>query len=189
MNNLAAAFRRKSTHPALPRSIQGLWKADLFLGSPEREHWVGTTIKIQPRRLETAEGLRIAIVPAQGEKSDAVRLDEGKGLVICPIPHDYSFMQTFHEGMRIVQVLMVDDFSPPEAKNLPNPQHREVGRAWAERRDLTVEDALDSMVVFAQPHLLEASTEELSADTFGTVVAAASTTTMIGPVPLRSPDA
>ncbi len=36
LNQLAAAFRRPKTGPNLPQSIKGLWKADLFLGSPAR---------------------------------------------------------------------------------------------------------------------------------------------------------
>lgn len=63
MNQLAAAFHRPTTRLALPRSIQGLWKADLFVGSTVPDHWVGTTIKVNPRQLEGAPGLRIAIVP------------------------------------------------------------------------------------------------------------------------------
>jgi hypothetical protein len=183
MNQLAAAFRRKGTSLALPQSIRGLWKADLFLGAPEREHWVGTTIKIRPGRLEAAAGLRIAIVPAGTQKTDLVRVDEQKQLVVCPIPHDYSFMQTFHEGMRIVQVLCARDFKTPMEAELPSPQHREVARAYVERRQYPVQEVLDAMKLFAQPQLLQASLEELSSDTFDSV-AAASTTTMVGPVPL-----
>lgn len=182
MNQLAAAFRRPATSPALPQSIRGLWKADLFLGSPERDHWVGTTIKVQPKRLESAAGLRIAIVPAGSQKSDLVKLDDQKQLVVCPVPHDYSFMQTFHEGMRIIQVLCANDFSTPKDAELPSPQHREVARTYVERRDFTVLEVLDAMKTFAQPHLLDASTEELSSASFGTD-ADANTTTMIGPVP------
>ena len=44
MNTLAAAFRRPTTRLNLPQSIRGLWKADLFLGSTQPDHWVGTTV-------------------------------------------------------------------------------------------------------------------------------------------------
>jgi len=188
LNQLAAAFRRRGTSPALPRSIQGLWKADLFLGSPEQEHWVGTTIKIRAGRLESAAGLRIAIVPADAQKSDLVTMDEQKLLVVCPVPHDYSFMQTFHEGMRIIQVLCANDFTAPRNADLPSPQHREVARTYIERRDFTVLEVLDSMKTFAQPRLLRASTEELSSDSFDGE-ADANTTTMVGPIPLLRTDA
>lgn len=182
MNQLAAAFRRKGTSLALPRSIRGLWKADLFLGSPERDHWVGTTIKIRPGRLETAAGLRIAVVPAGTQKSDAVVLDEHKQLVLCPVPHDYAFMQTFHEGMRIVQVLCENDFKPPKLVDLPNPIHREVAGVYVERRDFSVTEVLDAVRKFGQPHLLETATEQVDSDPFESSQKTA-TSVMVGPVP------
>ncbi len=182
MNQLAAAFRRKGTSLALPRSIRGLWKADLFLGSPERDHWVGTTIKIRPGRLEAAAGLRIAVVPAGTQKSDSVILDDHKQLVLCPVPHDYAFMQTFHEGMRIVQVLCENDFKAPKLVDLPNPIHREVAGVYVERRDFSVNDVLDAVRKFGQPHLLETATEQVDSDPFETSQETA-TSVMVGPVP------
>ena len=154
MNQLAAAFHRPTTRLALPRSIQGLWKADLFLGSTEPDHWVGTTIKVNPRALEGAPGLRIAIVPSSSGRSDAIRRDDHKNLIICPLPHDFSFMQVFHEGMRIVQTLVSRDFNMPLDAELPNPMHREVARVYVERRNFSVQEVLDAASIFAQPGLL-----------------------------------
>lgn len=54
MNTIAAAFRRANTRPNLPQSIRGLWKADLFLGSQTPDHWVGTSVKINPSHMEAA---------------------------------------------------------------------------------------------------------------------------------------
>jgi hypothetical protein len=182
MNQLAAAFRRKGTHPALPRSISGLWKADLFLGSPEREHWVGTSIKIAPGRLEAARGLRVAVVPAGSTGSDAVRKDEHRRLIICPVLHDYSFMQIFHEGMRVVQALMASDFKPIDRDVLPSPIEREVAGVWAERRNLTVGRAIEVLGTFAQPHLLETATEDVSSEAFDDSAESA-TRLIVGPIP------
>lgn len=183
MNQLAAAFHRSGTSLALPRSIRGLWKADLFLGSPDRDHWVGTSIKVRPGRLEAAAGLRIAVVPAGSVKSDRVVLDEQKQLVVCPVPHDYSFMQTFHEGMRIVQVLCDNDFTAPKKLDLPNPIHREVANVWVERRDFKVEEVLENLKKFAQPHLLETKTDSIASDPLDGGPAS-STSLMVGPAPL-----
>ena len=182
MNQLAAAFHRPTTRPALPRSIQGLWKADLFLGSTVPDHWVGTSIKINPRALEGAAGLRIAIVPTSSGRSDAIRRDDHKNLIVCPLPHDYSFMQTFHEGMRIVQVLVARDFNMPSDAELPNPMHREVARVYVERRDYTVQEVLDAVAIFAQPELLDTSTEQLTSVDFESSTNA-NTSTMLGPIP------
>lgn len=182
MNQLAAAFHRPTTRLALPRSIQGLWKADLFLGSTLPDHWVGTTIKINPRQLEGAPGLRVAIVPTSSGKSDAIRRDDQKNLIICPLPHDFSFMQTFHEGMRIVQVLVARDFRMPTDAELPNPMHREVARIYVERRDFAVREVLDAVGHFAQPELLETVPEQLSSLDFESKTHA-ETSTMLGPIP------
>src|ERR1700691_133829 len=62
LNLLASAFRRPTTRLALPWSIRGLWKADLFVGSTNTQQWVGTSVKINPAQLEGAAGLRIGIV-------------------------------------------------------------------------------------------------------------------------------
>lgn len=182
MNQLAAAFHRPTTRLALPRSIQGLWKADLFVGSTVPDHWVGTTIKVNPRQLEGAPGLRIAIVPTSSGHSDAVRRDEQRNLIVCPLPHDYSFMQTFHEGMRIVQTLVARDFYMPTDAELPSPMHREVARIYVERRNFSVREVLDAVAIFAQPELLDTSAEQVASLDFESQ-SAPDTSTMIGPIP------
>ncbi|GAB2823563.1 hypothetical protein [Lentzea nigeriaca] len=182
LNTLAAAFRRKSTRLNLPQSINGLWKADLFLGSTEPDHWVGTTVKINPAQLEAARGLRIAIVPTQSGRSDAIRLDEQRNLVVCPMPHDASFMQVFYEGWRIVQVLCQTDFEMPKEVQLPAPQDREVARIYVERRAYPVQDVLDAVRPFAQPELLVPKKELVTAVPFDSQ-ADAETLTIVSPFP------
>jgi hypothetical protein len=94
---MAGAFRNRLTRLALPYSIRGLWKADLFVGYTDAERWVATTVKINPNQLEGAGGLRIGIVPTRQGTSDKVREDESKNIIICPLHHDEDFMQTFYE--------------------------------------------------------------------------------------------
>ncbi|GAA1777971.1 hypothetical protein [Luedemannella helvata] len=165
---LAAAFRRKETRDNLPQSIRGLWKADLFLGSPAPDHWVGTTVKINPTQLEGARGLRIGIVPTKSSKSDAVRLDNNKNLVICPVPHDGSYMQVFYETWRIAKALMQSDFHMPAEVLLPRPEDREVARVFVERRHHAISDVIDAVATFAQPHLLETTAIEVDQDSIRT---------------------
>jgi hypothetical protein len=182
LNTIAAAFRRPATRPNLPQSIRGLWKADLFLGSTETDHWVGSTVKINPSHLEPARGLRIAIVPSLAGRSDGIRLDEQKNLVICPLPHDGSFMQIFYEGWRIVQALCEEDFKMPREIDVPTSTHREVARIFVERRDFPVVEVIDATRKFAQPELLTTSTEVVSNIPFATTVAPG-TSTIITPFP------
>ena len=103
IDRLAAAFRRPQTRKALPYSISGLWRADLFVGSLDTEHWVGTTVKVNQSQLQSDRGLRIGIVPTQQGASDRVRKDEQKNLIVCPLPYDASFMEVFYKGWQVVQ--------------------------------------------------------------------------------------
>ena len=66
------------------RSISGLWKADLFLGNPDSEKWVGTTVKSNANGLVGAQGLRIGIYPKVNAK-DAPRKDDDLRLIRLPL--------------------------------------------------------------------------------------------------------
>jgi len=184
LNQLAAAFRRVSTKPNLPQSINGLWKADLFLGSPVPDHWVGTSVKITRTRLERAAGLRIAIVPATVGRSDAIYRDEAKNLIVCPVPHDQSFMEVFHEGWRLVQSLCASDFKMPTAAAVPSSLLREVAKVYVQRRDYSVGEVLEVTGPFAQPHLLETNPESVATTSFQADVLP-DTGTVVAPAPMQ----
>lgn len=85
--------------------------------------------------------------------------DESKNLIVCPLPHDFSFMQKFYEGMRIIQALMDTDFKEPKPVDIPHPQHREAARVYWERRNFSVVEVLEATAKFAQPELLSTSEE------------------------------
>jgi hypothetical protein len=154
LSQIAGAFRNRKTRRALPYSIRGLWKADLFVGYTDVERWVATTVKINPAHLEGAAGLRIGIIPTKGGSKDDVRKDESKNLIICPLHHDQDFMQTFYEAWRIVQALIEADGQVPKEVLLPNPAHREVARILVERRDYPVIEVVEAIAAFGQPGLL-----------------------------------
>jgi hypothetical protein len=148
---------------------------------------VGTTVKYNASRLEAAAGLRVAIVPTQSGRRDGIFTDEQKNLVVCPIPHDASFMQTFHEGWRIVQALCESNFKMPKDVDIPNPLHREAARIFVERRDFPVEEVIDATRKFAQPHLLETRTENVASESLQEGLSAPDTNTLVGPFPSLSP--
>lgn len=154
LNRIAGAFRRQTTRPSLPTSINGLWKADLFLGTTDKDRWVGTTVKINPQQLEGANGLRIGIVPAGQGGKDRIRKDESKNLIVCPLPYDNAFVQTFYSAWSIVQQFLFADAQLPKEVNLPIPSHRQVARELAQRREFPVLDVIDALTPLAQPHLL-----------------------------------
>lgn len=163
LNELARAFRRRST--SLPTSISGLWKADLFLGVPEAERWVGTTVKINSKALVGAQGLRIGIVPSLSGNSDKVVKDDTKNLVICPLHHDGQFMEVFYDAWNIVLAFLSADAQIPKEVVLPNPAHREVARQLQQRREFPVLDVIEALKVFAQPDLLETASKQAGLQT------------------------
>lgn len=160
----AAAFRKPSARKALPYSISGLWKADLFVGHTDEDRWVGTTVKINRTALESARGLRIGIVPAHQGRSDRVVKDVQKNLVICPLPYDGAFMELFYRGWIVVQQFIDADAQLPKEVYLPGSADRFVAQCLAERREFPVVDVIEALNPLAQPELLETTTR--SAEVF-----------------------
>lgn len=183
LTDIAGAFRNSRTRLALPYSIRGLWKADLFIGFSDTDRWAATSVKINPAHLEGAPGLRIGIVPTRQGASDAVHKDEARNLVICPLHHDQDFMQTFYEGWRIVQAFIDADAHVPKEVSLPRPAHREVTRILAERRNFPVVDVIDALKAFSQPELLK--TEETQAGTLS-LKGESQTNMFIAPIPRQT---
>ncbi len=179
LNTIAGAFRNRNTRLALPYSIRGLWKADLFVGFSDSDRWVATTVKINPSQLEGAAGLRIGIVPTKQGRSDRVRKDESKNLVICPLHHDEDFMQVFYEGWRIVQAFIVADAQVPREVALPRPADREVARILAERREFPVIDVIDAIGAFGQPELLATDEKQVG---FQTLKGQVNTDMVVAPI-------
>jgi hypothetical protein len=159
LNAAAAAFRKKGVGSGLPQSISGLWRADLFLGSPRADRWVGTTVKINPAGLEGDRGLRVGIVPASQGKSDRIRRDEGRNLIICPLPYDGSFVETFYMAWEVVTAFLDADARIPKEAFLPRPAARTVARYLADRREFPVIEVVDALVPLSQPELLQSKNE------------------------------
>lgn len=160
LNTLAAAFRRPSTRLSLPTSINGLWKADLFLGTKDGDRYVGTTVKINPSHLEAANGLRVGVVPASQGTSDRIRRDEKRNLIVCPLPYDQAFMELFFSAWGIVQQFIQADARMPADVSLPIPSHRQVCRELVSRRDFAVVEVVAALHAIAQPHLLTTDTTQ-----------------------------
>lgn len=160
MNMLAAAFRRPDVRLYLPYSISGLWKADLFLGHTDSDRWIGTSVKINPRDLEPARGLRLGIVPSRQGQSDKILKDDQKNMVVCPVPHDGSFMEVFYQGWGIVQQFIAADAQVPKEVALPRPPERQVAKYLAVRRDYPVLQVVEVLTPLSQPELLETRTRE-----------------------------
>lgn len=161
MNMLAAAFRRPEVRRALPYSISGLWKADLFVGNTDRDRWIGTTVKINPKDLEPARGLRLGIIPSRQGRSDRIHRDDQRNLVVCPIPHDAAFMEVFYQGWGIVQQFIAADARLPKEVALPRPPERQVAKYLADRRGFPVLEVVEALGPLSQPELLETKTQDV----------------------------
>lgn len=155
------AFRKPSMREKLPNSINGLWKADLFVGKSEPDKWVGTTVKINPRHLEAARGLRLAIVPARQGKSDKIYVNDMKNLVICPVPYDESFMEIFYQGWLIVKYFLNCDADIPPENLLPHGVDRYMCKFLNERKKYTVMEVIKALDIIRQPHLLTSDEKEV----------------------------
>lgn len=154
------AFRKPSEREKLPNSINGLWKADLFVGKTEPDRWVGTTVKINPKQLEGARGLRLAIVPEKQGSKDNIYKHETKNLIVCPVPYDESFMEIFYRGWLAIKYFLNSDSKLPKESLLPMGADRFVCKFLEDRRNFPVIDVLEAMDVVKQPCLLTVEEKE-----------------------------
>ena len=156
------AFRKKSEREKLPNSINGLWKADLFVGKAEPDQWVGTTVKINPSQLEGAKGLRLALIPADYGKSDKIYKNDLKNLIVCPLPYDQSFVEIFFQGWNIVKTFLNADAQLPKEVLLPRSSDRYVCKELQIRRSFPVLDVIEAFEVLQQPGLIAVEEEEVT---------------------------
>lgn len=156
------AFRKKGEREKLPNSINGLWKADLFVGKTEPDQWVGTTVKINPSQLEGAKGLRLAIVPADQGKKDKIYKNEVKNLIVCPLPYDQSFIEIFYQGWNIVKMFLNADAQLPKEVLLPRSCDRLVCKELQYRRSYPVIDVIEAFEILQQPGLIAIEEDEIT---------------------------
>lgn len=160
INGVVSSFRKPKEREKLPSSINGLWKADLFVGNTDVDKWVGTTVKINPKQLEGARGLRLGIVPSAQGKSDKIYQHETKNLIVCPVPYDESFMEIFYEGWNIVKQFINANGNMPKEINLCSPLDRLVCKELVSRSKFPILDVIEVIKTMSQPHLLDVTTED-----------------------------
>jgi hypothetical protein len=153
---IISAFYRNEARNNLPRSISGLWKADLFLGNSAAEQWVGTTVKINADALEGARGLRIGIYPQKNNK-DKPRKDESLNLIRLPLPYDGAFMELYYKSFFLTRAFMRADAKVPSPVALPDSEDRLVTSELEKRREYPLVDVLEVLRDMAQPDLVKTS--------------------------------
>lgn len=153
IKTIMRAFRRPDDRNLLPRSLRGVWKADLFLGNITADNWVGTTVKINPSQLEGANGLRIGVYPRVNAR-DAPRKDEALNLVRLPLPYDGAFMEAFYKAFYLVRAYLKADAHVPPEIDLPDAEDRFITKELEARRSFPILGVLAVIRDMSQLHLL-----------------------------------
>lgn len=162
INGVVSAFRKPQDREKLPSSINGLWKADLFVGNTNIDKWIGTTVKINPKQLESARGLKLGIVPCRQGKNDKIYKHETKNLIVCPVPYDQSFMEIFYEGWIIIKKFILARGNMPKEIDLPSGLDRLVCKELVARKKFPILDVLEVLKNMGQPHLMYIEEAEAS---------------------------
>jgi hypothetical protein len=156
LDRVKRAFSVPQERDLLPRSIRGLWRADLFVGAPTEDRWVATTLKINPAHLEGAPGIRIGIYPER-RRDESPSFDAARNLVLCPVPYDGGFMELFYSAFFLVKTFLTSDAKLPRPVALPLSIDRSVAKLLEDRRAFPVVDVLEALETLAQPGLLLSS--------------------------------
>lgn len=172
LETISKAFR-SSTHVAkLPQSIRGVWKADLFLGSPESDYWVATTLKTNRRDIEKAPGLRVALYPEERTKEGPKKEDN---LIYCPLPYNSDFMQLFGASFQIVKQIVAAHAKQPSRVALVYEDDQLVAKWLTDRAHFPLLAIIEALEPIKQPGLV--LEQELTINVEGAMAATA-------PIPL-----
>lgn len=150
------AYWRRDRQNQLPRSINGLWKADLFLGNHQVNKWVGVTVKSNGNALEAAKGLRIGIYPKKDD-ADTPRLDTKLNLIRLPLPYDLGFCELFYKSFFLTRAFLRADAQIPKPVDLPDAQDRFLTNELTKRREYPVIDVIEAIRRMSQTNLLDDS--------------------------------
>lgn len=174
LKNLVRAHNSRIHLEKLPSSIRGLWKSDLFVGNPERDRWVGTTLKTNRRDIEKAPGLRVALFPEERPKEGPRRDDT---LVYCPLPYSGEFMQLFLATFNIVKQIVAAKGKQPSRIALIHDDDQMVAKWLVDRAHFPLQGILEALDPIKQPAFLEESTVESGAT--GDII-------VTSPIPLKT---
>lgn len=152
-DKLTRAMTVQEVRDQLPKSVNGLWKSDIFLGSSAEQRWVGATLKTNKAQFEALPGLRIGIYP-QVLYTDRPYLDERTNLIMCPLPYDGGFMEQFAASFSVIKAFLKNDARTPPPATVPYAHDRYFCDMLAERRDFPVLDVIEGMIHMAQPGLV-----------------------------------
>ncbi|MDU0328521.1 hypothetical protein RWH43_17310 [Microbacterium sp. KSW2-21] len=151
--DIIEAFRAKGRGEKLPRSFAGIWKADLFLGNPASDRWVGTTVKTRSNGLEGASGLRLGIYPQENVR-DEPRFDDRLHLIRLPLPYDGGFSELYYKSFYLVRAFLRADALQPSRIDLPDAEDRFITEELRVRAEYPVLAVLGAIRNMSQQDLL-----------------------------------
>lgn len=157
LDNIVRAHNSRKHLEKLPSSIRGLWKADLFVGNPQQDRWVGTTLKTNRRDIERAPGLRVALFPEERSKEGPKKEDT---LIYCPLPYSGEFMQLFLATFNIVKQIVGAKGKLPSRIALVHDDDQTVAKCLVDRGHFPLQGILDALEPIKQPGFLTEATVE-----------------------------
>lgn len=152
-DKLTQAMTVQEVRHQLPKSVNGLWKSDIFLGSSAEQRWVGATLKTNKAQFEALPGLRVGIYP-QVLHTDRPYVDERTNLIMCPLPYDGGFMEQFAASFSVIKAFLKNDARTPPPATVPYAHDRYFCDMLAERRNFPVLDVIEGLSHMAQPGLV-----------------------------------
>jgi hypothetical protein len=158
IDGIAKAFRSEPHRLALPASIRGLWKADLFIGNTEQDRWVATTLKTRRQDLEAAPGLRIGMFPEERRGQGPSRDNK---LILCPLPYSGDFMQLFGASFSIAKQIIAHKGKQPSRAALVYDDDQQVAKWLCDRAHFPLAEILRNLEPLKQPGLLKEEVENV----------------------------
>lgn len=160
IEGIQKSFRSYSARNNLPVSINGIWKADLFIGNTDTDIWVAASVKINHLALRYANGLAIGIVSSRWEQERPCQAKNG--MIICPLLYENSFMQFFYSAWRIVSYFIKNDAKIPHERVLAGIEELRVAKYLEQKRDVPVLELVDDdLKRLAHPTLLLAENKQI----------------------------
>jgi len=156
MDAITQSIYSSPAREKLPSSIRGLWRADLFVGSPNTNQWIGTTLKINKDQLVGDIGLRVGMYPEK-KKGEKPVYNEKLNLIMCPLPYDGLFMEMFYKSFFIIRAIVGSDCNMPKPIDLPDSGDRLIAGELIKIKEYPAVEVIDAIRRKGQPNLVTTS--------------------------------
>ena len=122
-------------------------------------------------------------LPANEGRKDNIYKDERRNLVVCPLPYDGAFVETFYKAWEVVTQFLAADAQVPNEVALARPPARTVARYLADRREHPVLEVIEVLRPLSQPRLLTTEHKKANVVLSGGTSTAIQTGSILAPTP------